>query len=81
MLHIFATFKITKKLTQVDNYFWERKERTMTENYALKMDFGFIFNVFHFSGSIYLCIISINDNSNFIFLIKDFSTSVIKAFC
>ena len=68
MLHIFGVPKITEKLThQVDNYFWERKERTMTENYALKMDFGFIFNVFHFSGSIYLCTININDNSQILF--------------
>lgn len=68
MLHIFGAPKITEKLThQVDNYFWERKERTMTENYALKMDFGFIFNVFHFSGSIYLCTININDNSQILF--------------
>ena len=68
MLHFFGAPKITEQLTlQVDNYFWERKKSTMTENYALQMDFGFIFNVFLFSDSISLCTVSINDNSQMYF--------------
>ena len=68
MLHIFGAAKITQQLThQVDSYFWERKKSTMTGNYALQMDVGFVFNASLFSGSSSFCTVSINDNSQNVF--------------